>query len=80
MKLSVKVIPNAKKSEIVGYENAILKVRLSAPPVDGKANDALVRFLADLWGIKKSEITILRGETGRNKVLDVPDLINQLLA
>lgn len=75
MKLAVKVIPNAKKTEVVSYENETLKIRLNAPPVDGKANDALIKFLAKLWDVKKSEIKILRGETGRNKVLEVPDNI-----
>ena len=66
--LSVRVSPNAKRSGIEGVWNGThLKIALSAPPVDGKANEALIDFLADLCGIRKSAITLLSGQTGRLK-------------
>ena len=66
--LSVRVSPNAKRSGIEGVWNGThLKIALSAPPVDGKANEALIDFLADLCGIRKSAIALLSGQTGRLK-------------
>lgn len=65
----VKVIPNASKNEIVGWESGELKVRITAVPDKGKANDMLISFLAKCWGIKRSQITILQGQTSRHKKL-----------
>jgi uncharacterized protein (TIGR00251 family) len=73
LKLTVKITPNAKKSEIVGFENSILKVKIAAAPVDGKANEALVKFLAKEWKIPKTSIQFLHGESSRTKVIEVPD-------
>lgn len=79
MKLIVKIQPGAKKSEIIGWEGDALKIRIAAQPIDGKANDALVAFLAKTWKLKRSDITILHGTSGRLKYLEVPDSIqNQL--
>ena len=70
MRYNVKVIPNAKQNKLV-KEPGRLKVYLTAPPVDGKANKALIAFLADHFSVKKSAVTIVRGETGREKVVEV---------
>ena len=59
--------PGAKKTEIVGTHGDALKIRLAAPPVDGKANAELVRFLADAFGVPQRQVTIVRGETSRQK-------------
>ena len=68
--IAVRVIPRAKRNEIVGLlEDGTLKVRLTAPPVDGKANRALLKFLSDAFGIQKSDIEILSGETSRTKLI-----------
>jgi uncharacterized protein (TIGR00251 family) len=74
MKLLVRIIPNAKQSEAVGWEGQTLKVRIAAPPIEGKANAALVRFMAELCGCAPSEIEITKGLTGKQKTLDVPCL------
>lgn len=68
---AVKVIPRARRDEIVGVEGDALKVRLSAPPVEGRANDALVKFLAVVLGVKRADVEIVRGETGRRKLVRV---------
>lgn len=79
MKLKLRIIPNAKKSEIVAWLDAqTLKIKIHAPPVEGKANEELIRFLAKTCGIKKSEIRILSGETGRDKLIEVPDGVDLL--
>ena len=73
MKLSLKITPNAKRSEVVGWEEGILKVKIAAPAIDGKANAELVKFLAKKLGLPKSQIVILKGETARQKLVEVPD-------
>ena len=67
----VRVQPGASKNEIVGVQQDALKVRISAPPVQGKANKALVNFLAKELGVKKSEIEIVSGHTTRIKTIHV---------
>ncbi len=69
--LAVKVVPRARRDEIAGVEGQALKVRLNAPPVEGKANEALVKFLAARLGVKRTEVEILRGETARHKLVRV---------
>ncbi len=65
--LSIIVSPNAKRNAIGGEYNGRLKIFLMSPPVDGKANKALIRFLSDLFKCSKSSITIVRGELQREK-------------
>ncbi len=71
-KISVRVIPNASKTEVAGKEGNTWKIRLAAPPVEGKANEELVEFLADRLDVPKSSIAILKGQGSRQKLLDVP--------
>jgi hypothetical protein len=59
--------PNAKRSEIAGLHGTELKIRLHAPPVEGKANETLVEFLSKLLGVPHSAIEIVRGRTSRSK-------------
>ena len=78
MILRVKVTPNASRSEILGWEEdpvtgRHLRVRLQAPPVDGKANKALVRFLAAELGVPKSKVRLQKGQASRLKTLEIPD-------
>jgi uncharacterized protein (TIGR00251 family) len=71
VRLRVQVTPNAKKSEIVGVQDGALKIKLQAQPIEGKANDALVRFLAGLLGVPRRTVTLTHGATSRLKVLEV---------
>jgi uncharacterized protein (TIGR00251 family) len=68
---SVKVHPRARKNAIAGEAGEALKLALTAPPVEGKANDACVTFLAETLRVSRSSVTILAGETGRQKVIRV---------
>jgi uncharacterized protein len=68
---AVKVHPRAHKEAITGVIGDALKLALTAPPVDGKANQAVIEFFADLFAISRSSITIASGETSRNKVIHV---------
>jgi len=69
--LELKVVPRSSRNEIKREANGLLKVRLQAPPVDGKANKALIKFLAEKLNVSKSSITIVSGETGRNKIVRI---------
>ena len=71
---SVKVLPRSSKTEITGVVEGALRIKLTAPPVEGAANKALVEFLAKRLSVAKSKITILSGETGRNKTVSVSGL------
>ncbi len=64
---AVKVVPRAKRTEVAGVEGDAVRIRLNAPPVEGRANEALIKFLAEIFGISKSSVEILSGETGRKK-------------
>ncbi len=80
---AVKVHPRAKKNAITGEVGDALKVALTAPPVDGKANEACVEFFAKLLKVPRSSVTIASGQTSRNKVIRVSgisaDSVRQLL-
>jgi len=69
--IKIKVIPRAKQNEITELPDGNFKVKLKAPPVDGKANEALVEFLSEEWGVTKSNIRIVKGEKGRNKIVEI---------
>ncbi len=65
--LRIQVQPRANRDELAGLHGDRLKVRLSAPPVDGRANAALLAFLAGLFGVPKNRVILLAGESGRTK-------------
>jgi uncharacterized protein (TIGR00251 family) len=65
--LRVRVQPRASRDDWVGLQEDRFRVRITAPPVDGQANVHLRAFLADLFGVAKSQVTLLAGETGRDK-------------
>jgi len=73
-RLRVRVIPRARKSEIAGWRDDALVVRLTASPVQGAANRLLVRFLAKQLNLRPADISIVSGETARNKVLHLEGL------
>jgi hypothetical protein len=71
-RISLRVTPRAKWNNIAGVlEDGTVKIRVTAPPVDGKANQALIKYLAEFLGIAKSKIEIVSGENNRNKVVEV---------
>ena len=69
--LTLHIQPGAKKTECAGLHGDALKIRLAAPPVDGKANEALVKFIAERLGLAKSAVLLKSGQTSRRKVLEV---------
>jgi uncharacterized protein (TIGR00251 family) len=69
--LTLHIQPGAKKTEFAGRHGDALKIRLAAPPVDGKANAALLKFVAETLRLPKSAVTLKSGQTSRRKVLEV---------
>ena len=72
MKIFVKVKPGTKKEEVTKIDDAHFVVSVKAPPVEGKANEAIVRVLSDYFNIPKSHVQILKGGQGRNKIIEIP--------
>jgi len=70
MRINVRVIPRSSKN-LIEWEEGALKVHLTAPPVDGAANDALIALLAQCLRIHKRDIQIVRGTTGRSKIVEI---------
>jgi uncharacterized protein (TIGR00251 family) len=70
--LAVRVIPRSSKNEIAEILNdGTIRIRLTAPPVDGKANEALIAFLAEVLDVPRSRLEIVAGETGRDKLVSI---------
>ncbi len=65
--LQLSVMPNAKRTEADGLHDGALRVRLAAPPIDGRANEALVAWLAKSLGVPRRDVEVLRGESSRRK-------------
>jgi len=71
MRLRVWIQPKAAKNEVVGWVDGALRIRLTAPPVEGKANKGLVEFLADWLNIPRSQIRLLNGQKSRYKLVEI---------
>lgn len=69
--ITVRVVPRASRSEVVGVTDGVLKVRIAAPPVDGAANAELIKVLAKSFAVAKSNVRLISGETARTKKLRV---------
>lgn len=77
--LSLHIQPGAKRSECAGLHGEALKIRLAAPPVDGKANEALLRFLAQRLAIPRQQISLKSGQTSRQKVVEIESVTAERL-
>ena len=73
-RMTVRITPRASRDEIVGEREGVLLVRVTAPPVDGAANEALVRLLAKVVGVPRGDVLIASGATSRTKIVDVAGL------
>ena len=74
IRLRLRVLPRASKSELAGIRGDALCIRLTAPPVEGAANEALVRFLAERLAVRPAALRIVTGLTGRQKLVEVAGL------
>lgn len=69
--LDIYVQPGAKKTEIVGFHESSLKIRLASPPIDGRANKALLKYIGKLFDVPMKQVVIKRGNKSRHKVIAV---------
>ncbi len=73
--ITIRVTPRARRTEFSGImADGTLRIRVSVPPVEGKANKALIKFLADVLGVHKNRIEIVAGETGLDKIVCIMDM------
>ena len=72
--LSIRVIPNAPRNQIVGRLGSDIKVKIHAPPLDGRANEELCEFLADQLNVPRRAVTLVRGDTSRQKTVRIEGL------
>ena len=72
--VKVRVQPGASRSQVVGYHTDVLRLRVTAPPQDGKANEAVVSLLAETLGVPKRQVRIIRGLSSRDKLVVVDSL------
>ena len=74
VKVKLKVIPNAPRNQVVGWRGDALTVKLTAPPLEGRANRELCGFLADVLGVSPADVSLLRGESARHKLVHIAGL------
>lgn len=79
-RLEIKAVPNAPRSEVMGWLGEALKMKLKAPPVEGKANAELCSFLAQALGLPKHSVRLARGETSRKKIVEIEGLSREEIA
>jgi uncharacterized protein (TIGR00251 family) len=71
VRIAVQIAANAKRTEVLGVFDGALKIRLQAQPIEGKANEALVKYLAGALGVSRSSVAITHGHTNKRKLLEV---------
>jgi uncharacterized protein (TIGR00251 family) len=73
-RILVKVVPNASQDELVGWLGESLKIRISAPPTDGKANERLCDFFAERLGLSRGAVSLVSGASSRQKILSIQEI------
>jgi uncharacterized protein len=73
----VRVVPRSAREGVAGYEGGVLRVRLNAPPVDGKANESLARFLAKALGVPRKNVTLVAGGKSHNKIVRIAGMTQE---
>ena len=76
-KIDVRVQPKASRNQVDGFEDGTLRLRVTAPPADGKANTGVIALLAKTLGVSRSRLEIVRGHSSRNKVVSIDTLSEQ---
>lgn len=77
--LKVRVNPRSSSNQVTGWRDGTLAIKITAPPVDGAANKACAEYLADLLGVRKSQVTLLSGASSRDKVFQITDIPSDYL-
>jgi uncharacterized protein len=71
VRFSVRVQPRASRNEVSGLHGDAVRIRLTAPPVDGAANEELVKFLAEIFNVARRDVSIVAGESSRSKIVEI---------
>lgn len=79
VRLEVSVQPRSSRNQVVGEQNEALKIKLTAPPVEGEANAALIDFLANYLKLPRKDIKIIKGETSRHKLVEIMGITREEL-
>jgi hypothetical protein len=69
--LSVKITPGSKRNEVISLREGIWHIKVTAPPVEGKANEELIAYLSKLLGVRKGCLNVTKGQTSRNKLVSI---------
>jgi uncharacterized protein len=78
-RVTIHVVPRARKTELAGTHGDAIRIRIAAPPADGAANAELLRYLAEVLGVPRSRVRIVSGATGRRKVVEVEGRSSEVL-
>ena len=79
LKLNIQIIPGSSRNEIISFIDNTLKIKLQAPPVDGKANKACIEFLSKLLKVPKTKIVIIKGQTSKHKIVRIDNITKDFL-
>ena len=79
VEITVHVQPSASQNKVTDFQNGVLRIRIAAPPVKGKANQELVKYLSSLLGVSKSNLNISKGATSKNKIVAITGLEREQL-
>lgn len=71
IRFEIRVQPRSSQNQIIGAVGDAIKVKLTAPPVEGQANQSLIAFLADVFSVPKRNVSIIKGDTSRNKIVEI---------
>lgn len=77
MQFKIKVQPRSSKNEIIGLQGDALKVKLMAPPVDGEANEACIRFLSKFFAVPRKRVKIISGQTSQHKIIEIENITEE---
>ena len=78
-RITIRVHPRAKQTRITGMIGSAYKLDLAAPPVDGKANDACIRYFADLAKVSRSQVRVIAGATSRTKIIEIEGVSQEVI-
>ena len=73
-RLKLRIVPNAKRNEVTGEHGDAVKIKIAAPAIEGKANEALLEFLAEKLGLHRRNLTLIAGEKSRDKLIEIAGL------
>jgi len=73
-RLKLRIVPNAKRNEVTGEHGDAVKIKVAAPAIDGKANEALLEFIAEKLGLHRRNLTLIAGEKSRDKLIEIAGL------